>query len=115
VTKAHAALISLLLGTAVVLGMFAALRTTSLAAEPSSAGAPAIAARQERLNRVEAQLQRALEGRPPALPAARAASPGVAPRVAYVRAAPIPVARASYEQHGEEDEEYEEYEEDSDD
>jgi hypothetical protein len=114
VTKAHAALISLLLGTAVVLGMFAALRTTSLAAEPSSAGAPAIAARQERLNRVEAQLQRALEGRPPALPAARAASPGVAPRVAYVRAA-IPVARASYEQHGEEDEEYEEYEEDSDD
>lgn len=104
-TKTHVALISLLLGLAVVFGLFAAVRTTSLVARSSSASTGSVIARLQRLNRVEAQLHRALARRPPSLPAARPALPVVAPRVTYVRPAPIVIPRASSEGHGDEAEE----------
>lgn len=114
-SKAHAILISLLLGVAVVLGAFAAVRTTSVAAEQSSASAESIAVRQQRLDNVEAQLRRSLASRPPALPAASSASAGIAPRVTYVRAPSIAASFATSDEHGDEYGEDEGYEEESDD
>jgi hypothetical protein len=112
-SKAHAILISLLLGVAVVLGAFAAVRTTSVAAEQSSAAAESIAVRQQRLDNVEAQLQRSLARRPPALPATSSASVGIAPRVTYVRAPSVAVAPP--DEQGDSYGEDEGYEEESDD
>ena len=111
-SKAHVTLISLLLGAAVVLGVFAAIRTTSLAAERSSTGSESIAARQQRLDSAEAQLRRALARRPPALRATSSVSGRTAPRVMFVRSPSIAVTRASSDEHGEE---YEQHEEESDD
>jgi len=113
-SKAHAILISLLLGVAVVLGAFAAVRTTSLAAEQSSASAESIAVRQQRLDTVEAQLRRSLARRPPALPATSSAPVG-APRVTYVRAPSIAASSATSDEHGDSHSEDEGYEEESDD
>lgn len=106
-TKTHALLISLLLGLAVVLGLFAAVRTTSLMAQASapSASASGVIARRQRLDRLEARLQRALARRPPALPASRRSAPAAAPLVTYVRPAPIVIPRASSDEHGEETDE----------
>lgn len=104
-TKTHATLISLLLGLAVVLGMFAAVRTTSLAARSSSADTASVVQRQQRLNRAEAQLRHALARRPPTLPAAsRRPAPVAAPRIAYVRPAPIVAPPASSGDHGDDEE-----------
>lgn len=111
-SKAHATLISLLLAAAVVLGMFAAVRTTSLGAERSSAGGESIAARQQRLASGEAQLRRALARRPPALQPASASASVLAPRVRFVRSPSIPVSHMS---SGEPGEQYEQYEGQSDD
>jgi hypothetical protein len=116
-SRTHAILISLLLGVAVVLGAFAAVRTTTVSAEPSSASAESIAVRQQRLDNVEAQLRRSLARRPPALPATSSASVGVAPRVTYVRA-PSTVSSAASAEHdayGEDEGHEEGYEEESDD
>ena len=114
-SKAHAILISLLLGVAVVLGAFAAVRTTSLGAAQSSVSAKSIAVRQQRLNNVEAQLRRSLARRPPALPATSSASVGIAPRVTYVRAPSIAASSSISDEHGDSYGEDEGYEDESDD
>ena len=113
-SKAHAVLISLLLAAAVVFGAFAAVRTTSLGAEQSSASGENIAARQLRLDNVEAQLRHALAQRPPALPATSSASTRITPRVTYVRS-PSAVSSVAYDEHGDAYGEDEGYEEESDD
>lgn len=104
-TRTHTTLISLFLGLAVVLGVLAAIRTTALATRPNAASAVSITARQQRLNRAEAQLRRALTRRPPALPTSLRASPAAATRITYVRPAPIVVPSASGEEHGDHEDE----------
>jgi hypothetical protein len=97
--KTHTTLIALLLGLAVTLGLVAALRTTALAPDSSAASAASITARQQRLDRAEAQLRRALARRPPALPAAVGPAPTAAPRITYVRPAPIVVTKSAHGEH----------------
>jgi hypothetical protein len=94
--KTHAAIVALLLAVAAVLGVFAATRTAGIgaAARPQVSSAT-IAAREHRLDRVEAALRKALRDRPPALPAvptarARQAAP---PAIVYRRPAPLVVVR----------------------
>ena len=101
-TRTHTTLISLILGLVVVLGVLAAIRTTALATRPKAVDAASITARQQRLNRSEAQLRQALARRPPALPTALRASPAAATRITYVRPAPIVVPSASFAEHGDE-------------
>jgi len=105
--RTNAFIIALLLGTAVVVGSVAALKTAEL---QSASGKPAVsrrvvAHRSARLNRAEIALRKALTRRPPKLPsiphypsvaspqvAAPAAAPAPAPRIIrYVRPAPIVV------------------------
>jgi len=81
----------------------AATRTAGLgAASQAHSSDTTIAARQQRLNRVEASLRKALADRPPALPALPAAPAAAAPRVVYHRPAPIVVVthRAGGEHEG---------------
>jgi hypothetical protein len=106
VTRTHTTLISLILGLVVVLGVLAATRTTALATRPNAVSAVSITARQQRLNRAEAQLRRALTRRPPALPTSLRASPAAATtRITYVRPAPIVVPSASVGEHGDHEDE----------
>ncbi len=102
--RANAVIIALFLGTAVVVGSVAALKTAEL---KSASAKPAIsnrtiARRNARLDRAEIALRKALARRPPKLPrvphfapvATQAASTPVAapaPTVRYVRPAPIVV------------------------
>lgn len=107
-SKTNVTIISLLLGLAVVLGLAAAMRTTGLATQQASAGAGTLEARQQRLDRLQAELRRALASRPPALPAARPASRAVAPRVTYVRPTSVVVPQSPSgedEEHEHEDSE----------
>jgi hypothetical protein len=102
--RTHALLIVLALATAAVAGTFAALRSSQLRAN----AAPKVSAVQiqrqiQALDRAEASLRAQLRRKPPALPplphpasqptgtALPAAAPAaaVAPRVTYVRPAPI--------------------------
>lgn len=99
-TRTHTTLISLILGLVVVLGVLATIRTTALATRSNAVSAASITARQQRLNRAGAQLRRALERRPPALPTSLRASPAATTRITYVRPAPIVVPSASVEEHG---------------
>lgn len=105
-TKTHVTIISLLLGLAVVLGLAAAIRTTGLSTQQASAGTGALEARQQRLDRLQTELRRALASRPPALPAARPASRAVAPSVTYVR----PLAAVAPSSSSDEDEDGEQHE-----
>jgi hypothetical protein len=114
VPKAHTVLISLLLAAAVVSGAFAAVRTTSLGAQRSSVSGKSIAARQQRLDNVDAQLRHALAQRPPVLPATLSASSGITPRVKYVRA-PSALSSVASDEHGDAYGEDEGYEDESDD
>jgi hypothetical protein len=94
--KAHFVAVALLLGLAAVLGVLAASRTAGVGASSRSrVGATSIAARAQRLGRVELALRRALRDRPPALPPIPAAPrrAAVAPRVVYRRPAPIVVIK----------------------
>jgi hypothetical protein len=99
VTKTHVTIISLLLGLAVVLGLAAAVRTTGLAGQQATASAGALGARQQRLDRLNANLRHALASRPPALPAIATAPATTAPRIRFVRPSPIEVPSSSFEEH----------------
>jgi hypothetical protein len=100
VNRRHAAVISLFLAVALLLGMVATIRTTQLGATASApaTSAAAVARRNRQLDRAEAALRKAAARRPPTLPAlparpaARvqlAAATATAPRTVYVRPAPI--------------------------
>ena len=91
--RAHALLLALLLGVAVVAATFAVITTTSLgmsakAAAPTIASAR-FAARTAKLDKTEAALRRALRNKPPALP--KLPKRAVAhPRVVHVVSSPLP-------------------------
>ncbi len=108
-TKTHVTIISLLLAVAVVLGLAAAIRTTGLVGPQATTSAGALKARQQRLDRLQVELRRALANRPPALPAAATTPRGVAPRVQFVAPSVIAAPRSSFEEHDdhEDDEQYE--------
>jgi hypothetical protein len=109
VSRKHAITISVAVGLAAIAGTVAATKTIELspaAAEPGTASHGAIAKRTAALDRAEIALRNALKERPPKLPplprrlpAARAQAGGssatgrppvaTAPRVVYVRPAPI--------------------------
>jgi len=86
--RRHALVISLFLAFALVLGTFAAVRTTSLGVHARAASGAKIEAKSRQLDRYAAQLAREAKRRPPALPAATPAA-AQAPRVVYQRPAPI--------------------------
>lgn len=94
-SRRHVTVISLFLASALVLGMFATLRTTQLGAGSTpKVSAVQIAQRNRQLDRVEASLRKAARQKPPALPAVPAAptrlAAAAAPqRVVYVRPKPI--------------------------
>jgi hypothetical protein len=83
--RRHATVIALLLGLAVLLGTFAAIRTTHLGAASRAATDTRIAAQERRLAAAERSLGHALAHAP--------ASPATAkaPNTVYVRPAPIVV------------------------
>jgi hypothetical protein len=98
--KIHVAAVAVTLALASVFGIVAATRTAGLgaAAHATASGTPGatIAARQQRLDRLEASLRKALADRPPALPAVPSTPAAVAapaPRVVYHRSAPIVVIK----------------------
>ena len=97
--KIHALVIALVLAVAAGLGLAAATKTVQRAtATPATRSqTAAIAARSQRLDRVEAALRQALRDKPPALPAVpdvhRPAAPAGAPRVVYRRPAPLVVVK----------------------
>ena len=95
--RIHVVGVALLLSLAAVLGLFAATRTASLATNAQRRTSDAaIAARAQRLNRVELALQRALRDRPPALPpvpTSGAPAAATAPQIVYRRPAPVVVIK----------------------
>lgn len=100
--RAHALVLSLAVGVAAVAGTIAATGTATLGARASDTQ---VAQRAARLDRFEASLKRAAADRPPALPpleTAAAPSAPAAPRVVYVRPAPVP-ALAHEGEHEHED------------
>lgn len=106
--RKHVLLVSLLLGLAVAIGTLAAVRTTragqpSVTAPKVSSGS--LAQQNRALDRVQASLRKALSRRPPKLPrvpanASAGAGPAIAaaPRIQYVRPAPIVVTK--HRSHG---------------
>ncbi|HEY1368198.1 MAG TPA: hypothetical protein VGF23_13820 [Gaiellaceae bacterium] len=103
--RMHVAAVAVILAVASVFGVVAAAHTAGLgAAARASTPAAAIAGRQQRLDRIEASLRKALADRPPALPAVPSAPTAAAPapRVVYHRPAPIVVVthRAGGEHEG---------------
>lgn len=93
-SRRHVTVISLFLASALVLGMFATLRTTQLSpGSTPKVSAAQIAQRSRQLDRVEASLRRAARQQPPALPALPAAPTRLAAaapqRVVYVHPKPI--------------------------
>ena len=95
--RTHALLISLVLAAAVVLGAFAAIRSTSLSttSRTPKVDTAQVARQNAALDRAEAQLQAELAKRPPAVPALPAAAPNQT--VIYKR--PPAIARVVH--HGE--------------
>ena len=88
--KAHVITIAVLLGLASIFGLVAAVKTAHLgAAAQAKPSATAIAARERTLNQTERALRRALDNKPPALPAARVRAPQ---QVIVRRPAPLIVA-----------------------
>lgn len=95
--RIHVVAVAVLLGLAAVLGVVAATRTTSVGATAHAQVSDAtIAARTQRLARVERQLQRALRDRPPALPSVPASRPAAQPpaQIVYRRPAPLVVVKS---------------------
>jgi hypothetical protein len=112
-SRKHATVVALALALAVVMGFVALARTARAGSSAHAAGtvsSASITRRSHALDRLEASLRRSLQKQPPALPAvpafrkqaqpaasrpARSAVPAtpVAPRVVYVRPAPIVVHR----------------------
>ena len=105
--KIHATVVALILGVSGALGVAAVTRTAGLRA-PAAGGVSdsAIAARAQRLAKVERQIARARRDKPPALPAvpaARASTPAQRQAVVYRRPVPV-VVMASSGHHESEDE-----------
>ncbi len=99
-SKLHVTLIASLLAAAAILGAVAATHTVKLGAANRASTAKTVSARTKQLDRFESSLRRALERKPPALPAVpkpAAVSPSRAPapqaRVVYRRPPPIVVVR----------------------
>lgn len=101
--RKHVLLVSLMLGLAIAIGTLAAVRTTQ-AGKPSTTAAKvssgSLVQRSRALDRVQASLHKALSRRPPKLPrvpssASAGAGPAIAaaPRIQYVRPAPIVVTK----------------------
>jgi hypothetical protein len=96
--KIHVTVVALVLGLSGALGIAAATQTAGLratAAAPNTSEA-AIAARTQRLNKVERSINLARRDRPPALPAiptARASKASQAQHVVYQRPAPVVVVK----------------------
>lgn len=93
--RTHALLISLVLALAVVLGSFAAVRSTQLSA---AASAPRVdkaqlARQTAALDRAEAALRAELAKRPPAVPALAASPQARAPQTVVYRRAPAVIHR----------------------
>jgi hypothetical protein len=83
--KTHTFVIAVVLGIAVMLGVFAASKSAHLGAAARSANQAQILQRQKRLTAAEQALKKALAKSPAATPAPAAR----APRTVYVRPAPI--------------------------
>lgn len=104
----HALVVSIFLALALVLGAFGALRTAVLSSSAHTAAAASVTRREHRLDLAEEQLRRALARKPPALPPlASGATPAPAPRVEYVRPAPIVITRPSAASQREHESEHE--------
>lgn len=103
--RTSALLVSLSIGVAAILGVFAATRTIVLGSRPSSATSTQVAKRTRQLNRYEASLRKALAQKPPALPplpAGAASTPAAQPvRVVYHRPPPIVIHKRSSGGEGE--------------
>ncbi|MGZ4332646.1 MAG: hypothetical protein ACXVRJ_00015 [Gaiellaceae bacterium] len=87
--RTHALLISLVLAFAVILGSFAAIRSTQLSASATTprVSSTEIARQNAALKRAEATLRAQLARKPPAIPAlARTARPAAPQTVVYRRA-----------------------------
>ncbi len=94
--RKHALVIAVLLGLAMLLGSYAAIRTAAFSTASATSTNAVISARQQRLDRAEQQLKAALARKPPALSATPVpASRPVAQKVEYVRPAPIVITRPS--------------------
>jgi hypothetical protein len=92
--RTHAFLISVVLAFAVILGSFAAIRSTQLstaASSPSRVSAAEIARQNAALTRAEAKLRAQLAHKPPAVPAAGPARAAAAPQTVVYRRAPAVV------------------------
>jgi hypothetical protein len=120
-SRKHAVVVALALAVAVAMGLVALARTTRAGSAAHAAGAvssASIVKRSHTLDRLEASLRRSLANQPPKLPAvpafrkpaqgpspqpaaAGAAAPTApaAPRVVYVRPAPIVVHRHAGGEH----------------
>jgi hypothetical protein len=96
--RTSALLVSLAIGVAATLGVFAATRTIVLGSHPSGATSTQVAKRTRQLNRYEASLRKALNQKPPALPplaAGTASTPAAQPiRVVYHRPPPIVIHKS---------------------
>jgi hypothetical protein len=89
--RTHALLISLVLAAAVLLGSFAAIRSTQLSTRTTTGTAVAsgqIARQNAALDRAEAALHAELARKPPKLAPLPAAAPAAAPQAVIYRRAP---------------------------
>jgi len=88
--RTHAFLIALVLAAAVILGSFAAIRSSQLSAHASTphVDAAQVARQSAALNRAEAALRSELRKRPPAIPALPAVRHAAAPQTVVYKRAP---------------------------
>ena len=107
-TRKHVLVIALVLALAAIAGLVAAAQTTGARASAhgsATTAKTAITLRSRTLDRLEASLRRSLAKKPPGLPTIPVTSTGtppakpVAPRITYVRAAPIVVHRHTGGEH----------------
>jgi hypothetical protein len=101
--RTHAPLVSLVLAAAVILGSFAAIRSTRLSTQASAqrVDAAQIARQNAALDRAEAALRAELAKKPPALAALPAGPRAIAPQTVVYRRAPA-VVRVIH-RHGDDD------------
>jgi hypothetical protein len=101
--RTHALLVSLVLAAAVILGSFAAIRSTRLSTQASAprVDAAQIARQNAALDRAEAALRAELAKKPPALAALPAGPRAAAPQTVVYRRAPA-VVRVIH-RHGDDD------------
>lgn len=106
--KIHVLAVALLLGVAAIFGVVAATRTVGVgAAAHAPISQTALTERAKRLNAAARALRRALNDRPPALPAVPAVGrPAQTPQTVYRRPAPL-VVIAHGKAHSEHETEHE--------